>query len=201
MNSELFFIYDSHCPWSYATTQLVNEIVAVYPEMTVNLWHTAHYDGSDSPGQQQVDAVSKQTAANFGKDYTHFADAKQDATMTANVMAWMQYKQPEKALDVLNALQKEHFIEGNALNCAEDFETTLTGFKLSPPKKVFKNELSKEAEYTMGDIAEMQELTQTSAFPALMLAVDEQLVLLNHNLYLTKPSAIIEAVKLEMKNT
>ena len=37
----LYFIYDSHCPWSYATTPLVNAISEAYPEMNLNLMHCA----------------------------------------------------------------------------------------------------------------------------------------------------------------
>ncbi len=198
MNTELFFIYDSHCPWSYATTALVNELHQAFPEMTINLWHIAHYEGTDSAGSSQVDAVSKQSAANFGQDYTRFADSHQDSTMTANLMAWLQNKQSIQALDVLNALQKELFIEGNGLNSKPDFDSVLAEFKLSPPNKIFKNQLTKDAEFNLADIAEMQELIETTAFPALLLAVDDRLVLLNHNLYLTKPNAIVAAVKLEL---
>ena len=199
MNSELFFIYDSHCPWSYATTQLVNEIAKVYPDMPMHLWHCAHYNGSDSAGANAANIVAQQSVAKFDDSYTRFADSPQDATMTANFMAWMQNKNATQSLDVLTAIQNEHFCDGNAFNNKDDFDGVLSQFNLSPPKKVFKSELSKEAQYVLGDIAEIQEIIDTTAFPAVLLAVNERLVLLNHNLYLTKPDAIVEAVALEMK--
>ena len=40
----------------------------------------------------------------------------------------------------------------------------------------------------------------TQAIPALLLACNESLVLLNHNLYLENPDAIVDAVKLELEN-
>ena len=199
MNSELFFIYDSHCPWSYATAALVSEINNAYPEMPMHLWHVAHYDGSDSPGAEQADMVSKQSAANFGEDYMQYANTGKDASMSANFMAWVANKQPEQAVKVLAELQKQHFVENNPLLDKDDFDSITSQFKLSPPGKVFKRDLSKDAEYALAEIEEMQEIIQTQAFPALMLAVNDRLVLLNHNLYLTKPKAIVEAVELEMK--
>ncbi|WNC69827.1 protein-disulfide isomerase [Thalassotalea nanhaiensis] len=199
MTTELFFIYDSHCPWSYASTALVNCINKAYPDMHIHLWHTAYYEGNDSPGKNAADTVSRQSAANFGMDYIRDADNAKDSYMAANVMAWVQNKQPEKALEVLNALQHQHFVENNPLTDKDDFDSVIGQFKFSPPAKVFKLDLSKDAEYVLGDIAEIQEVIQTTAFPALMLAVDDRLVMLNHNLYLTKPEKIVEAVELELK--
>lgn len=199
MNTELFFIYDSHCPWSYATTALVKSIHNAYPEINLNLWHTAHYDGSDSAGKQQADMVSKQSAANFGMDYIRNADRNKDATMTANVMAWVQNKQPSQVLDLLMAIQEQHFIYDNPLTDKDDFLDIIKTFKMSPPEKVFKTELSKDSDFALHQIADMQEIIETQAFPALLLAVDDKLVMLNHNLYLTNPDKIIEAVALELK--
>ncbi|WP_068545081.1 protein-disulfide isomerase [Thalassotalea crassostreae] len=197
MKSELFFIYDSHCPWSYASTALVNEIVKAYPETNVHLWHVAHYDGSDCAGAKQADTVSRQSAANFGMEYIKYADTSKNASMAANFMAWICAKQQYIALDVLNELQKQHFVDNVAFIDKDDFEEINAKFKLSPPAKVFKNELSKESNYVLAEIVQMQEIIRTEAFPALLLAVDDNLVMLNHNLYLTKPSKIIEAVELE----
>ena len=38
----------------------------------------------------------------------------------------------------------------------------------------------------------------TQAIPALLLAIDDELILLNHNFYLTQPEAVVEAVKIEL---
>lgn len=195
MTPELFFIYDSHCPWSYASTALVNEIEKSCPEMVIHLWHCAHYDGSDCAGHAQVDSVSKQSAVKFGKQYIRFADSPKNATMTANFMTWLQNKQPEKALTVLNAFQTAHFIEGNPLTCKHDFNHIIEQFKLSPPNKIFKEELSNEAQYALSDIHEVQEFMKTTAFPALLLTVGDKAVLLDHSLYLKKPEMIVRAVK------
>jgi hypothetical protein len=40
----------------------------------------------------------------------------------------------------------------------------------------------------------------TKAIPALLLAIDERLILLNHNFYLKHPKAIVEAIDLELAN-
>ncbi|WP_372882700.1 protein-disulfide isomerase [Psychromonas sp.] len=195
MTPELFFIYDSHCPWSYASTALVNEIEKSYPEMVIHLWHCAHYDGTDSVGHVHVDSVAKQSGAKFGKEYIRYADSPKNSTMAANLMAWLQNKQPEKALTVLNALQAAHFIEGNPLTNKHDFNHIIERFKLSPPNKIFKEELSGEAQYTLSDINEVQEFMNTTAFPALLLTAGDNAVLLNHSLYLQKPQTIVQAVK------
>ena len=44
----------------------------------------------------------------------------------------------------------------------------------------------------------MQEIIGTPAIPALMLAIDDNLILLNHNLYLKDPTTIVEAINLEI---
>jgi hypothetical protein len=63
---------------------------------------------------------------------------------------------------------------------------------------VFKEKLSKDAEFVISDVGELQELIGTTAFPALLLLVDEKAVLLNHFLYLENPKAIVEAIILEL---
>ncbi len=199
MNTEIYFIYDSHCPWSFATTQLVNSIHKAYPEMPIHLLHTVYYGGSDGVSKKQLDQVQELSNVRFGKDYLRFADAPKDATMTANFVTWLENKNPTVALDVLNALQKEHFIDGNPLHERDDFDDVLKQFKLSPPVKIFKDKLSKDVELNLGGIAELQDVIRTAAFPALLLAKDDNLVLLNHNLYLLEPDAISDAIALELK--
>jgi protein-disulfide isomerase-like protein with CxxC motif len=198
MSAQLYFVYDSHCPWSYATTSLVNAIKQSFSDIEINIWHCGHYNGSDSAGQQQVETVAKQSTAIFGQQYIRYANGAQNATLTANLMAWLSNKQPDKALDVLNALQHAHFVQGNALGCKSDFDSIVEQFKLSPPAKVFKEQLSKDAEFVISDVGELQELIGTTAFPALLLLVGDKAVLLNHFLYLETPTAIVEAVKLEL---
>ncbi|TKB45697.1 protein-disulfide isomerase [Thalassotalea mangrovi] len=197
MNSELFFIYDSHCPWSYATTPLVKQLVAANPEMHLHLFHVAHYDGSDGVSHKVAKAVANQSTVKFGEDYLRGCEQPQDATVVANLMAWLMAKQPDIGLEVLEQIQDSHFQQGLMMTHPEDFEALIKRFKLSIPGKVFKDKLSKDAEYQLSDIAELQDIIQTTAFPALLVARDERIVLLNHNLYLTRPDKIVEAVTLE----
>lgn len=199
MPPELYFIYDSHCPWSYVSSALVNALTEAYPEMQIHAWHCVHYDGSDSVGLRQIDAVSKHSGVKFSKEYMRFADSPKDAVMTANLMAWLQKKQSAKVLPVLNALQKAHFNEGNPFTSKHDFSAIIEQFKLSPPNKVFRSELSDEAEYILADIAELQEFIGTNAFPALLLTQGDRAVLLDHSLYLKKPATIVNAVKKELQ--
>lgn len=198
MTPELYFIYDSHCPWSYAGSALVNALAEAFPEISIHAWHCAHFDGSDCAGHQQVDAVAKHSVAKFGLPYIRFADSPKNSVLAANLMAWLHNKHPEKVLEVLNALQKAHFIEGNALASKHDFTALIAQLKLSPPNKVFRHELSEEAEYILADIAELQEFIGTTAFPALLLSVGERAVLLDHSLYLAKPEKLVDAVKKEL---
>lgn len=199
MSLELFFIYDSHCPWSYATTPLVNALRNAYPKMDIKLLHCAHYNGSDCAGQEQVNAVNDHSDVKFGKEYLRFANSSKNATIAANLLGWVQAKQPAKALDTLIAIQQAHFVEGNPLGYKNDFSEIVEQCKLSPPNKVFKEELSNDAQYVISDIEEMQEFMGTTAFPALLLITGEKAVLLNHQLYLDNPQAIVEAVALELK--
>lgn len=194
MHPELYFIYDSHCPWSYAATSLVNTLSENFPEMEIHNWHCAHYNGSDSPGFLQIKEVEKQTHQKFGQEHIRFADSPKNSTLTANFMAWLQSKQPEKVLPVLKALQTEHFVEGNPFGCKNDFKELIAEFKLSPSNKVFKDELSNEALYQQSDIQELQEFMQTNAFPALLLTYGDNAVLLEHSRYLTKPQGLVKEV-------
>lgn len=195
MHPELYFIYDSHCPWSYATLPLVKAISESFPEMEIHYWHCAHYDGSDSPGFLQIKDVEKQSHQKFGQEHMRFADSPKNSTLCANFMAWVQSKQPEKVLAVLNALQIEHFVEGNPFGCKNDFSALISQFKLSPSNKTFKDELSNEALYQRSDIQELQEFMQTSAFPALLLTYADNAVLLEHAGHLKKPQSLVKEVK------
>jgi len=194
----LYFIYDSHCPWSYAATPLVNALSQAYPEMGLHLMHCAHFDGSDAAGQEQVDAILKLSAVKFGKEHIRYVNSPKDSLKTANLMAWIQTKQPDKLLPVLSALQKSHFIEGNAFNCKPDFNDLIETFKLSPSKKVFRDELSSEAEFVLADIEEIQEMIATTAFPALLIIADEQGIFIDHSQYLGLPEGIVDAVEKEL---
>ena len=69
MHPELYFIYDSHCPWSYAATPLVNALSENFPELEIHHWHCAHYDGSDSPGFLQIKEVEKGAGIGYNWKY------------------------------------------------------------------------------------------------------------------------------------
>jgi len=114
-------------------------------------------------------------------------------------MTWAQLKTPELALPLLNAIQEAHFTQGNSLGKKDDFEKIITELKLSPPAKVLKSDkLSKDAQELVEEVYALQEIIATQAIPALLLAIGDELILLNHNFYLTQPNAIIEAVQLEL---
>ncbi|WP_299794661.1 protein-disulfide isomerase [uncultured Shewanella sp.] len=198
MNTDLYFIYDSHCPWSYAATLLVNALSDAFPEMKIHMLHCAHFNGTDSAGQEQVDAVGKLSGVKFGREHLRYVNSPKNATKTANLMAWMQNKQADKMLPVLNALQKAHFIDGNPLACKHDFTRLLEQYKLSPSNKVFRDELSSDAESILAGIAEIQEMIGTTAFPVLLLSTDERGIFIDHSLYLDKPLAVVEAVQKEL---
>jgi protein-disulfide isomerase-like protein with CxxC motif len=198
MTPELYFIYDSHCPWSYASSALINELIQAYPQMQVHAWHCVHYDGSDKVGRKLLDTVCKHSVIKFAQPYLQSVEQCKDATMTANLMAWLGNKHPEKLLSVLAALQKSHFSEGNPFTSMDDFSALIAQFKLSPPNKLFKPQLTKEAESSLADIGELQEFMGTNAFPALLLTHGDRAVLLDHSLYLKKPTAIVKALEKEL---
>jgi len=202
--AQLFFLYDSHCPWSYVTTRLVNEISNAFPDMTLNLWHTAFFDGksgeSTSVKMNEINEVEKLANIHFSNNYQKTLEQNKDSILSANLMTWAQQKTPNLALPLLNALHKAHFEQGNMLNTQTDLDAIISELKLSPPAKVFKGDkLSKDTLMQLEEIYALQEIINTEAIPALLLAVDEQLILLNHNFYLSQPTAIVEAVQLEFK--
>jgi len=200
MNAELFFIYDSHCPWSYAATPLINAINAALPEIQLNLWHSARYEGDESIAKQTLTAVSDDSNIKFSTLYLESSTLEKDSTISANLLAWTQSKSPQLMLPLLNAIQEKHFQQGCPLTTENDFTDIITKFKLSPPSKVFNNnKLAKDAEITLNNIFQLQEVIETSAIPALLLAVDENLIMLNHNFYLKQPESIVEAIMLELK--
>ena len=200
MSTDLFFIYDTHCPWSYATLPLVNAIKSEFPEITLHLWHAARYEGDENIAKQTIENVSNDSNCVFNQDYLAQLKHAKESTLAANLMAWIEHKIPQQALPILNALYKAHFEQANELASFEDVEDIISEFKLSPPQKVFtQKKLTKDAEIIMHDIIDLQELINTQAIPALLLAVDDNLILLSHNFYLKDPSAIVDAVKLELK--
>ncbi|WP_394393000.1 protein-disulfide isomerase [Shewanella woodyi] len=195
---DLYLIYDSHCPWSYATTPLVNALSEAFPDMNLHLLHCAHFNGSDAAGQEQVDSVLKLSGVKFGREHIRYVNSPKNSVKTANLMAWMQSKQPKKLLPVLNALQKAHFVEGNPLDSKHDFNDIVEQFKLSPSNKVFKDELSSDAEFVLADIAEIQIMIETNAFPVLLMIADEQGIFIDHSQHLGAPLGVVEAVQKEL---
>jgi len=201
--AQLFFLYDSHCPWSYVATKLVNEINNAFPDITINLWHAAYFDGKSDAAtsikMNEIKEVEKLADIHFSSNYQDILKGNKNSTLTANLMTWAEHKTPNLALPLLNALQKAHFEQGNKLESLQELEEIISELKLSPPAKVFKSDkLSKDALIQLEEIFALQEIINTEAIPALLLAVDEQLILLNHNFYLAQPNAIVEAIQLEL---
>lgn len=201
MSIQLFYIYDTHCPWSYATLPLVNEIMAAHPEFTLNLLHCARYEGDENISKKTLETIEDDSAISFSDDYVSQLKQAKDSTLTANVMSWVANKVPHVGLELLNSLFNAHFEQANELRSFDEIEDIINEFKLSPPNKVFTLEkFTKDAEILLSNLEELQEVMGTKAIPALLIAIDEKLVLLNHNLYLKHPKAIVEAIELELKN-
>jgi putative protein-disulfide isomerase len=199
MSTELFFIYDTHCPWSFAATSLVKEIANAFPDINLNLWHSAHYEGDEKVNRKTVDAVEDDAGIEFTNEYINTINIEKDSTLCANLLGWVSQKVPHLTLDLLQAIQKQHFEQGTAFTHESDFQSIIETLKLSPPGKVFKEgKIAKEAEFTLQEIHDFQEFIGTKAIPALLIAHNENLILLQHNLYLQDPSAILEAVELEI---
>jgi protein-disulfide isomerase-like protein with CxxC motif len=200
MASELFFIYDTHCPWSYVSTPLIKAIHQAFPEITMNLWHSAYFCSSDSKvSKKQLDEITALVDFEFSSPYIENTQNNKNSILSANLMTWVSSKSPSHALELLSQLQRAHFEEGNELTTQNDVDDIVNDLKLSPPAKVFKSDkLSNDAQAQVEEIFALQEIIQTEAIPALLLAIDNELILLNHHLYLKEPQAIVEAVKLEL---
>ncbi|WOT06843.1 protein-disulfide isomerase [Shewanella youngdeokensis] len=196
----LYFIYDSHCPWSYATTPLVNALSEAFPKMALHLLHCSHFDGSDSAGLDQVDRIKNIAKVKFGREHIRYANSPKDSSKVANLMAWLDTKQPKKMLNVLNEVQKAHFVEGNPLTSKHDFSELLDTLKLSPSNKVFKDGLISDAEQILAGIAEIYDVIGTTSFPVLLLTVDEQGIFIDHSQHLSAPETVVDTVLEEMKN-
>ena len=179
MAAELFFIYDSHCPWSYAATPLINAVHQSLPEVALNLWHCAYFSDADNNNgitKQQIAQVKELSTVNFSPDYMTMLSAGKDSTLCANLMTWAAEKTPQQALALLNALQAEHFSKGKALSEQTDLETIVDDFKLSVPAKVFnKSKLTNDAMAQVHEIYALQDIIGTQAIPALLLAIDDDL--------------------------
>jgi len=202
-NVELFFLYDSHCPWSYAATPLINEIHKAYPQINLHLWHSAFFSSLNEAdikiSKQEVNEVEQLANSEFSDNYIQTLDQSRDSTLSANLMSWAQLKTPNLALPLLNALQKAHFEQGNSLSSQAQLTDIIAQLKLSPPTKALKvDKLSKDAQELVQEIFALQEIIATQAIPALLLAINDELILLNHNFYLTQPEAIVEAVQIEL---
>ncbi|GAW96343.1 MULTISPECIES: DsbA family protein [Colwellia] len=202
MSAELFFIYDSHCPWSYAATPLVNAVKQSLPQVSLNLWHCAYFsdaDGENVITKQQIAQVKELSSVSFSPDYMKNLSQGRDSTLCANLMTWATNKTSQQALSLLNALQAAHFGAGKQLSEQADFTNIVNEFKLSVPAKVFNNsKLTNDAVAQVHEIYALQEIITTKAIPALLLAINDELILLNHNLYLQNPDDFIDAIKLEL---
>jgi len=200
MSKSIFFVYDSHCPWSYAATPLINTIVEAFPDIEINLWHAGRYEGDENISTKTLAAVEEDSKTKFTQAYRDQKLNAADSTIAANIMAWFSHKDPLKALEFLSAMQHEHFETGNSLKESDDYQALISKFKLSLPKKALsKDKYTKDAEFVFSDIEELQEVIGTKSIPAVLFANNDDLILLNHNLYLKQPSAIVDAIKLELK--
>lgn len=199
MSTELFFIYDSHCPWSYATTPLIKVISDAFPQIKLHLMHSGYYDGENKVSSDIIKQVNDLSDVKISEEYRNVLSDYKDSTMAANLLAWTQNKAPEKTIPLLEELQKAHFLEGNPLTESSDVSAIISELKLSPPAKCLKSSaFTKEAEYTLHDIEEIRQIIGTDAIPALLLAQGDNLILLNHHLYIEHPNRIVEAVKQEL---
>lgn len=199
MSTEVYFIYDSHCPWSYACTPLVVAINKAFPEITIHLMHAARFDGEVGVEKDTLDEVQAMSKVNFSKEYLSSAQDSKDSTLAANLLSWVEQKSHKHNLPLLQALQQAHFVEANPLTTKQDVQDIVNSLKLSAPGKCLQVEkFTKDAEYALSDLAELQEMIGTEGIPALLLANEDELVMLNHNLYIEAPESIVEAIKLEM---
>ncbi|TWX73888.1 hypothetical protein [Colwellia sp. C1TZA3] len=200
-NAELFYIYDSHCPWSYASAVLVEKVLSAFPSITFRSMHIAYYDGDNKVSPMTLTDVGEFSQVVFGANYVDTLNYTKDSTLAANLMAWVQSKSAKSAFELLTKLQHAHFVLGNELTDKESVSDIIDELKLSPPAKCLQsNKLTKDAEFAIHDIIEVQEIIGTQAIPAMLLACNESLILLNHDLYLENPEAIIEAVNIELAN-
>lgn len=199
MSAELYFLFDSHCPWSYATTKLVVRAQQSLPHLTIHFMPTGYYEGDNRVNKQAITDVKALSDVDFGSKYQEQLSGSQDSTLVTNIIAWLQAKNPSQTLKVLQALQHEHFVNGSPLTEKHDIDAVAQKLKLSIPNKCLQSEkYTKDAEYLLHDIAEIQEVIQTQAIPALLLANNDDLVLLNHNLYLSDAKMFVESIELEL---
>lgn len=202
MTAELFFIYDSHCPWSYAATPLVNAVSKYIPELPINLWHCAYFSDADNDNvisKQQIKQVRALSAVNFSPAYIENLTVIKDSTLCANLMTWAAVKTPTQALSLLNTLQSAHFGGGNTLSSEEALMDIITEYKLSIPAKVFnQKKLTTDAATQVHEVYALQEIIETQAIPALLLAINDDLILLDHSVYLQNTANFIDAINSEL---
>ena len=202
MTAELFFIYDSHCPWSYAATPLVNAVSKYIPELPINLWHCAYFSDADNDNvisKQQIKQVRALSAVNFSPTYIENLTVIKDSTLCANLMTWAAVKTPTQALSLLNTLQSAHFGGGNTLSSEEALMDIITEYKLSIPAKVFnQKKLTTDAAAQVHEVYALQEIIETQAIPALLLAINDDLILLDHSVYLQNTANFIDAINSEL---
>ena len=183
MSIEVFFLYDTHCPWSYQTSKLVNQIAKNLPTSQIKLLHCGYFEDVQI-SKEALSQVTAITDHKFSKAYTDMLDAPKNSTMAANLMSWAQNRSSRDALPLVNELFALHFEQGLALTEKEEVDVVIDSLKLSPPAKAFKSEkFTKDSEAAFAEISEIQSVIGTDAIPALLLAYDDNLVLLNHNLY------------------
>lgn len=198
MSIEVFFLYDTHCPWSFQTAKLVNEIANNLPTAQIRLMHCGYFEDVEIT-QSTLNQVSEITDYEFSPAYMGRLEETKNSTLSANLMSWAQNRSPRDALPLLNKLFSLHFEEGQALTDKEEVEHSIAELKLSPPAKAYKSDkFTKDSEAAFAEVAEIQDIIGTEAIPALLLAYDNNLVLLNHNLYLNEPNKIVEAIKLQV---
>ncbi|WP_328753488.1 DsbA family protein [Streptomyces sp. NBC_00285] len=177
---KLVHVFDAYCGWSHGFSTTLREVIARHPELPVEVVSGGLFTGPRRVPVREFGYVqganaeiAKLTGAVFGEGYERLiADGSfvMDSEAAARGVAALRQAAPERAAELVVALQQAFYVDGSSLSEAATYRAVAEGAGLDADAVVAAFE-SDEAPYTAADDFHRAAELGVTGFPTL-LAVD-----------------------------
>lgn len=176
----LVYVLDAYCGWSYGFAPTMTELVRRHPDLAVDVVSGGLFTGSRRVPIREFGYVqganakiSDLTGVEFGSGYERLiADGSfvMDSEAAARGVAALRQAAPDRAVDLVAALQQAFYVDGLSLSDEATYRAVAEAAGLDPDSVVRAFGAPATAAAAIGDFARAAELGVHS-FPTL-LAVD-----------------------------
>ncbi|WP_381803727.1 DsbA family protein [Streptomyces niveus] len=177
---KLVYVFDAYCGWSHGFTATLREITTRHPDLPVEVVSGGLFTGGrrvpirDFGYVQGANAqIAEQTGAEFGEAYEQLiADGSfvMDSEAAARGVAAVRQVAPDRATELVTALQHAFYVDGLSLSEAATYRSVAQAAGLDADAVVAAFEASEAQTAARADFRRAAQLG-VSGFPTL-LAVD-----------------------------